>query len=104
MILSQALGQYLERVSVHKKGFAQERYRIAPILSHEISKLYMDEITSVDIASYRDDRLAIYSVKTKRPLSPNTVRLELAVPSEVDDVVQFTPAIGHNNVVLIDPL
>jgi len=28
----------------------------------------------------------------------------LPVPSEVDDVVQFTPAIGHNNVVLIDPL
>ncbi|MDX7853002.1 site-specific integrase [Aeromonas caviae] len=87
--LSKALGQYLERVSVHKKGFAQERYRIAPILSHDISKLYLDEISSVDIASYRDDRLAIYSVKTKRPLSPNTVRLELALLSDLFSIAQI---------------
>lgn len=43
----------------------------------------MDEITTVDIASYRDDRLAQINTRTGRSISGNTVRLELALLSSL---------------------
>ncbi|WP_239005699.1 site-specific integrase [Pectobacterium parmentieri] len=41
----------------------------------------MDEVSSVDIASYRDDRLAQINPRTKKTISGNTVRLEMALLS-----------------------
>lgn len=43
----------------------------------------MDEITTVDIASYRDDRLSQVNTRTGRCISGNTVRLELALLSSL---------------------
>lgn len=46
----------------------------------------MDEITSVDIANYRDQRLSTISTKTRRKISGNTVRLELALLSSLFNI------------------
>ncbi|ECA1950155.1 site-specific integrase [Salmonella enterica subsp. enterica serovar Virchow] len=79
--LSAALDKYYATVSVHKRGHQQEFYRINVIQRHPVARKMMDEITSVDIASYRDDRLAQFSPATGRRISGNTVRLELALLS-----------------------
>lgn len=89
LTLESALHRYHEKVSIHKKGHVQERYRMAPIISHPIAKMYLDDITSVDIAGYRDDRLSVYSIRTKRPLSPNTIRLELALLSDLFSIAKI---------------
>lgn len=39
----------------------------------------MDEITTIDIAGYRDQRLAQINPRTGRQITGNTVRLELAL-------------------------
>ncbi len=58
MSLSRALDKYLKTVSVHKKGHQQEFYRSNVIKRYPIALRNMDEITTVDIATYRDVRLA----------------------------------------------
>jgi integrase len=85
-----SLGTVLERyrttVSILKKGFIQESYRIAKIRRYQLCSLSIDAITSVDIAAYRDQRLAEANPKTGQPISPATVRLELSLLSSVFDV------------------
>ena len=45
--------------SIHpQKGHLQEFYRVNVIKRHPIAERYMDDITTVDIANYRDQRLA----------------------------------------------
>lgn len=45
--------------------------------------MQMRAITSVEIAQFRDDRLMEINPRTKRTLSPATVRLDLALLSDV---------------------
>lgn len=99
MVLRDALAMYLSRVSIHKKGHKQEQYRINTISSHALSDKNVDEITSVDIANYRDERLATKSVLGK-PISPNTVRLELALLSDLFNIGQIEWGICKDNPVL----
>lgn len=99
MILRDALAMYLSRVSVHKKGHKQEQYRINTISAYAISDRQVDEITSVDIANYRDQRLATKSA-LGRPISPNTVRLELALLSDLFNIGQIEWGICKDNPVL----
>ncbi len=54
MTISRALDKYLKTVSIHKKGHLQEFYRVNVIKRHPIAERYMDDITTVDIANYRD--------------------------------------------------
>lgn len=79
--LSEALDKYCRAVSVHKRGHLQEFYRINVIKRSSLAEKNMDEITSVDIACYRDMRLSTVSDRTGRPVSANTVRLEMALLS-----------------------
>ena len=81
MSLSGALDKYYATVSVHKRGRQQEFYRVSVIKRHPVAQKMMDEITTVDIASYRDERLAQVNPRTGRAISGNTVRLELALLS-----------------------
>ncbi|EBD3901207.1 site-specific integrase [Salmonella enterica] len=83
MSLSKALEKYYASVSVHKRGHQQEFYRVNVIQRHPLAMKMMDEITTVDIASYRDDRLAQVNTRTGRCISGNTVRLELALLSSL---------------------
>lgn len=87
--LAEGLDLYKDRVSVLKKGFKQERYRISKICKHGLSNLYVDQITSVDIATYRDERLTSFNDKTGKIVSPATVRLELSLLSNFFDIAQI---------------
>ncbi|MBA0218689.1 site-specific integrase [Pectobacterium brasiliense] len=81
ILLSKALDKYFATVSRHKRGQLQEFYRINVIKRSSLAGRYMDEVSSVDIASYRDDRLAQINPRTKKTISGNTVRLEMALLS-----------------------
>ncbi|MEQ9859514.1 site-specific integrase [Pectobacterium cacticida] len=81
MLLSNALDKYFATVSRYKRGQLQEFYRINVIKRSPLANRNMDEISSVDIAGYRDDRLAQINPRTKKSISGNTVRLELALLS-----------------------
>ncbi|MFP9443902.1 site-specific integrase [Pectobacterium brasiliense] len=81
MLLSQALDKYFSTVSRHKRGQLQEFYRINVIKRSRLANRNMDEISSIDIAEYRDNRLSEFNSRTQKPISANTVRLELALLS-----------------------
>lgn len=81
--LSRALDRYLDTVSVHKRGYQQEFWRVGVIKRHPVTQKMMDEVTTVDIAAYRDDRLAQVNPRTGKPISGDTVRLELALLSSL---------------------
>lgn len=81
MLLSQALDKYFSTVSRHKRGQLQEFYRINVIKRSRLANRNMDEISSIDIAEYRDNRLSEFNARTQKPISANTVRLELALLS-----------------------
>lgn len=89
MLFKEAIAEYLERVSSHKRGYQQERYRTVSMLKHPISELWLHQITSVHIATYRDDRLKMKAKNTDRLLSPNTVRLELALLSDLFSIASI---------------
>ncbi|MEB2704072.1 site-specific integrase [Citrobacter koseri] len=89
MELGVALDRYYGCASVHKRGHLQEFYRINVIKRSALATRYMDEITSVDIADYRDHRLAEINAKTGRISSPATVRLELALLSALYNLARI---------------
>ncbi|WP_211372035.1 hypothetical protein [Comamonas kerstersii] len=71
--LKDALKIYREKVSILKKGYAQERFRLHYLISTFLGDLFVDEITSVDIATYRDQRLESTNIKTnKKFLQPQS--------------------------------
>lgn len=84
--LAEGLELYRSKVSVLKKGYSQESYRIAHILRSPIAAKTMREISSPDIADYRDDRLKQLNQRTGKPISPATVRLEMSLLSNVFDI------------------
>lgn len=87
--LASGLTRYKETVSILKKGYEQERYRIVQILRSELANKFVHEVTSVDIASYRDARLVSLNQKTGKPLSPATVRLEMSLLSNFFDLARI---------------
>ncbi|KAH0438491.1 site-specific integrase [Paraburkholderia fungorum] len=87
--IKQALKAYVERVSIHKRGAKQETYRTRPIWRSFLGKMKISSVTTVDIAAYRDMRLATIAPHTKRLVTPNTVRLELAMLSDLFNVAQI---------------
>ena len=77
MTISRALDKYLKTVSIHKKGHLQEFYRVNVIKRHPIAERYMDDITTVDIANYRDQRLAQINPRTGRQITETPSVLNL---------------------------
>lgn len=88
MTLARALDKYLKTVSIHKKGHLQEFYRANVIRRYPIAQRFMDEITTVDIAAYRDMRLAEINPRTGKTITGNTVRLELALLSSMYNIAR----------------
>jgi len=102
MTLRDALHEYRVRVSIHKKGYAQECYRIERIASSALcsdGRLARD-VTSVEIATYRDSRLQDLNHKTGKPISPATVRLELSLLSNLFEIGRIEWGICDDNPVL----
>lgn len=80
--LEELLRKYLAEITPNKKGSANEVYRINAWLKHPLSKRLITNIKSNDFAEWRDNRL-------KQGLSPNTVRLDLAVIANLYSVAKF---------------
>ena len=87
--LSEALEIYKNKVSILKKGLTQEKYRIQKISNSFLGSMAVNEITSVNIATYRDERLVELNPRNKKPLSPATVRLEMSLLSNVFDIARI---------------
>ncbi len=89
MELSVALDKYYVCASMQKRGRLQEFYRMNVIKRSALSRRYMHEISSVDIAEYRDNRMSEVNIKTGKPNSSATVRLELALLSSLFNLARI---------------
>lgn len=92
-----ALDLYRTRVSILKKGYAQEKYRIEQIGRSFLGTKIVREVTSVDIATYRDQRLLEVNPRTRKPLSTATVRLEMSLLSNFFDIGRIEWGICDGN-------
>jgi integrase len=102
MTVRAALAQYYQRVSIHKRGALQEKYRAATINKSALAGKILSEVSTIDIAAYRDARLATISPRTSRVVSHNTVRLELALLSDLFQIARIEwGACGDNPVTTV---
>jgi integrase len=67
-------------VTPRKRGAAAESFRLAKMQRHALATLPIVEVTSADIAEYRDDRL--------RSVSPDAVRKELCLIRQAFDLAR----------------
>lgn len=88
-MLKTALGRYQRSISILKKGYEQERYRIMHISNSPLGGMYIRSIETHHIASYRDDRLQQKNIKTGNSISPSTVRLEMSLLSSLFDIARI---------------
>lgn len=95
-----ALETYRAKVSVLKKGYAQEKYRIERLQRSQLGDKHVRDVTSVDIATYRDERLADANPHTQKPLSTSSVRLELSLLSSFFDLCKIEWGYCDDNPVL----
>ncbi len=86
MLVREAFGRYRTQISILKKGYAQEKYRIDQICRSFLGNMVTRQVTSVDIATYRDQRLEEINPRTKRKLAASTVRLEMSLLSNFFDI------------------
>lgn len=92
-----ALEQYRERVSILKKGYEQEKYRIQQIARSFLGSKTVRKVSSVDIATYRDLRLQTINPRTQKPISNATVRLELSLLSSFFDISRIEWGLCDDN-------
>ncbi len=78
--LRQALERYGREVTPAKRGAAQEQRRIRQLQVSSIALHRLQELRSANFAQYRDERLRI--------VSPDTVRLELALFSHLYEIAR----------------
>ncbi len=97
MTLKEALNEYKTRVSILKKGYSQECYRVDHLAKSMLGSKITRQITSVEIATYRDHRLTQINTKTAKPLSPATVRLEMSLLSNLFDLGRIEWGICDEN-------
>lgn len=95
--LREAFETYRTRISILKKGYAQERYRIEQVCRSFLGEKIVRSITSVDIATYRDQRQDAVNPRTKNQLSPSTIRLEMSLLSSFFDVGRIEWGICDSN-------
>lgn len=92
-----ALEKYRSKVSILKKGYPQEKYRIEQLARSFLGEKIAREITSVDIATYRDQRLAEINPRTKKPLAPSSVRLEMSLLSNLFELCIIEWGVADEN-------
>jgi hypothetical protein len=76
--LGELLGRYIDQVTPTKRGATPERARINSIVRRSIALRSLAQLTSVDLANYRDERL--------RCAAPATVVRELSTISHAIEV------------------
>lgn len=74
--LKAALLRYLDEVSITKDGHKQEKNRILALCKLPLAEWYLAEISSMQIAEYRDARL-------DEGKSPSTIKNNLSILSQV---------------------
>lgn len=89
VLFKDALLKYKNSVSILKKGYEQERYRIEQLCRSSLANKVTSKITSVDIAEHRDARLTDINPRTNKALSPASVRLEMSLLSSVFDICRI---------------
>ena len=62
--LSDILAQYRDRVSINKKGYDQERYKINKIIRSDIANKTLSEITSLVLFEYIEQQKKLYTAST----------------------------------------
>lgn len=92
-----ALTKYRVQISILKKGYAQEKYRIEQICRSFLGEKLTRNVTSVDIATYRDQRLDEVNPRTKRKLATSTVRLEMSLLSNFFDIARIEWGLCDSN-------
>jgi integrase/predicted RNase H-like HicB family nuclease len=95
--LAEGLESYRSKISILKKGYSQESYRIAHIARSPIASKMMRLIKSPDIADYRDARLAQVNPRTGKTISAATVRLEMSLLSSVFDIARIEWGVCDSN-------
>ena len=95
--MREALDVYRTRVSILKKGYLQEKYRIDQLSRSFLGDKIVREVTSVDIATYRDQRLTEVNPRTKKLLAPSSVRLEMSLLSSFFDICRIEWGIADDN-------
>ncbi|MBU3595088.1 site-specific integrase [Polynucleobacter sp. 86C-FISCH] len=98
--LALALAHYKQKVSILKKGYEQERYRLKKISDSFLGNKKVSTVTSVDIATYRDQRLQAINERTMKPISAATVRLELSLLSNFFDIAKIEWGLCNSNPVV----
>lgn len=88
-LVQKALILYKDKVSILKKGFKQESYRIRQISNSFLGLREVSSVTSVDIATYRDNRLNTVNPRTNKTLSSSSVRLEMSLLSNFFDICRI---------------
>jgi len=97
LLLRVGLERYRTQVSILKRGYIQEKYRIEQICRSFLADKITREVTSVDIATYRDQRLQDINPRTRKTLSPSTVRLEMSLLSNYFDIGRIEWGICDDN-------
>ena len=87
--VAELLERYLRERTVRKKGAGPESCRIRALLRHPLAKRYVGSVRGVDIAQYRDERLA--------KVTPGSVRRELTILSQLFKVARKEWGIYVNN-------
>jgi integrase len=81
MTLADALDKYEKEVTPDKRGAAQEGYRIKLWRKQDLAAKHLTAVTSTDVAAFRKAR-------KKEGKRPNTIRLELALLSNLYTVAR----------------
>lgn len=97
MTLGEGLVLYRQKISILKKGYVQESYRIASLLKSRHASKNMRAFRSPDIATFRDERLAQTNPRTGARISPSTVRLEMSLLSNLFDVGRIEWGVCDDN-------
>lgn len=88
-MLKTALDRYRNSISILKKGYEQEKYRIVQISNSFLGTMQIKSIQSHHIAQYRDDRLQQKNLKTGNNISSSTVRLEMSLLSNLFNIASI---------------
>ena len=92
--LEKCLHRYEREISPHKKGSNRDHYRIGLWLRSDLAKKNIGAIRQVDVASWRDERLA-------SGIAPSTVCKDLALLSHVFTIALKEWGIPLNNPVMM---
>ncbi|CAN7751031.1 site-specific integrase [Duganella sp. LjRoot269] len=95
--LKEGLELYRSRVSILKKGYSQERFRVEQLARSPLGEKIVREITSVDIATYRDERLTNINPRTKKPMATSSVRLEMSLLSSFFEIARIEWGLCDDN-------